>query len=57
MLFYFAGSLGSEDLNEEIKSSDELGILFTFADIPKKRWIGAKKIMKKQNKQTKGKQK
>lgn len=45
MNFYFAGSMASEDLDKDVQKSDDMGVLFTFFDIPKKRWTSCNAIM------------
>jgi len=37
--------MASEGLDPEVQTSDDMGVLFTFFDIPKKRWVSCNEIM------------
>lgn len=50
MKLYFAGSISAEELLPIIDKSEEYGILFTFFDIPKKRFKTIKKNIKRKEK-------
>lgn len=55
MIFYFAGSVEAETLMPKIKEDPEAGVLFTFFDVPDKRFAQLKKEIRneKQNKEKK----
>ena len=50
-LLYFSGSVAIEDYLTETHDNPNLGVLFTFFDIPKKRFKNIKKRMRREAKQ------
>jgi hypothetical protein len=54
-LLYYSGSVAIEDYLPEINDDPNLGVLFTFFDIPKKRFNNIKKkVRREQNKKRRG---